>query len=88
MLMNALGSNTKMAAIKKEYASHIPTPKTEPVAPPAEKKEEKKANPWLAHVKEFRASHPELSFKEVLKQAKGVYTKVPKKSKKPDTTSV
>ena len=36
------------------------------------------ANPWLSHVKRFRDEHPELKFKEVLKQAKESYTKKPK----------
>ena len=32
-----------------------------------------KPNPWLAHVKKFREEHPELSYKEVLKEAKKTY---------------
>tara|TARA_B100000963_G_scaffold31932_1_gene23783 strand:+ start:201 stop:368 length:168 start_codon:yes stop_codon:yes gene_type:complete len=35
----------------------------------------KKVNPWLEHVKQFRSEHPELSYKEVLTQAKATYTK-------------
>jgi hypothetical protein len=32
-------------------------------------------NPWLQHVKKFRASHPKLSYKRVLKAAKKTYRK-------------
>lgn len=32
-------------------------------------------NPWLEHVAKFRASHPELSYKQVLVEAKKTYTK-------------
>lgn len=36
-------------------------------------------NPWLAHVKAFRAKHPNLSYKQVLVEAKKTYTKKSKK---------
>lgn len=39
-------------------------------------------NPWLDHVKEFRKTHPNLSYKEVLKEAAKTYTKVPKQKGK------
>ena len=39
-------------------------------------------NPWIAHVSKFRKSHPKLSMKQALKQAKASYTKVGKQSKK------
>lgn len=68
--MNTTGSSAKMSAIKQEYASQIPAKKTEEV-----KKEVKKTNPWMDHVKAFRATHPGLSFKDVLKQAKTTYKK-------------
>jgi hypothetical protein len=32
-------------------------------------------NQWLEHVAKFRASHPELSYKQVLTQAKLTYKK-------------
>jgi hypothetical protein len=35
----------------------------------------KKENPWLAHVKKFRASNPTLKYSDVLKQAKATYKK-------------
>jgi hypothetical protein len=35
----------------------------------------RKENPWLAHVKKFRASHPNLKYSDVLKQAKSTYKK-------------
>lgn len=36
-------------------------------------KKEKKPNAWISHVQKFRSSHPELSYKECLKQAKETY---------------
>ena len=44
---------------------------------------ERKKNPWLDHVKAYRESHPELSYKEVLQQAKDTYTKVEPTVKEP-----
>lgn len=38
-------------------------------------------NKWLDHVKEFRKTHPNMIYKEVLKEAVKSYTKVPKKQK-------
>jgi len=35
----------------------------------------KKANPWIAHVAEFRKKHPEMKYSEVLKKAKDSYKK-------------
>jgi hypothetical protein len=35
----------------------------------------KKSNPWLAHVKAYRAKHPNKSFKDSLKEAKKTYKK-------------
>ena len=35
----------------------------------------KKENPWLAHVKKFRAANPKLKYSDVLKQAKATYKK-------------
>lgn len=34
-----------------------------------------KENPWLTHVKKFRASHPDIKYSDVLKQAKATYKK-------------
>ena len=34
-----------------------------------------KENPWLIHVKKFRASHPDIKYSDVLKQAKATYKK-------------
>ena len=36
---------------------------------------ERKPNPWIMHVKKFRALHPELKYSDVLKQAKSTYKK-------------
>ena len=40
-----------------------------------EPKKERQPNPWLTHVKAFRSSHPDLSYKECLQQAATTYTK-------------
>lgn len=62
--------------------------KVEPTEEPAvtedadeknEGKKEKKpraANPWLVHVAAFKRAHPDLKYKDVLKQAKETYVKV------------
>lgn len=39
----------------------------------------KRTSPWLEHVKQFKETHPNLSYREVLKQAKETYTKVGRK---------
>lgn len=38
-------------------------------------------NKWLIHVKEFRKTHPNMIYKDVLREAAKSYTKVPKKQK-------
>ena len=40
------------------------------------------SNPWLQHVATFRESHPDLSYKQALTQAKTSYTKKKRQSKK------
>ena len=32
-------------------------------------------NPWLEHVKQYRQAHPEISYKEALKEASKTYNK-------------
>lgn len=44
-----------------------------------EPQREKKENPWTKHLKEFRKKHPELSVKQIMKEAKKTYTHLPKK---------
>lgn len=39
------------------------------------------ANKWLIHVAQFRKSHPNMIYKDVLKEAAKTYTKAPKKQK-------
>lgn len=39
-------------------------------------------NPWFSHVTEFRKSHPNMIYKDVLKEASKTYTKGGKKSMK------
>jgi type II secretory pathway component PulC len=36
---------------------------------------ERKPNSWLIHVKEYRAKHPDVAYKQVLKDAKATYKK-------------
>ena len=31
------------------------------------------ANPWMDHVKKFRAKHPKMAYKEVLQKARASY---------------
>jgi hypothetical protein len=82
--MNSTGSSAKMATpVPAQIASSMIKSATLTTGtgdvyhgtPPMEKKEkkEKKANPWLIHVKAFRGSNPALSYKDVLKQAKNTY---------------
>jgi hypothetical protein len=57
--------------------------KTEKTKKAEKPKKEKKPNKWHQHVMKFRETHPELSFKEVLRQASKTYKKQkPKKPKK------
>jgi hypothetical protein len=65
---------TFTVASKEELSA----PPLDPPATPAEVKvvkKEKKTNPWNEHVKAFRAAHPDMKFKEVLKEAAKTYTK-------------
>ena len=58
--------------IKSPNPDYSPIPPLEPVAPKLVKKP-RKPNPWLVHVNAFRATHPTMSYKTVLKQAKDTY---------------
>jgi len=73
---------------RKKYAGRVtelPTTTamstvSDSIAPPTipieqETKKEQKPNPWREHVAEFRRTHPDLKFKEVLQQAKLTYQK-------------
>jgi len=83
--MNALGSSRKMAHPNQPAHPTMPAPpavsaEAPPPGPPELKRETtsslpKKKNAWMEHVKAFRASNPNLSFKDVLKQAKNTYKK-------------
>lgn len=42
----------------------------------------KRQNDWIDHVKEYKKSHPEVTYKDALKAAGETYTKKPKKEKK------
>jgi len=39
-------------------------------------------NKWIVHVAQFRKTHPNMIYKDVLKEAAKTYTKVPKKNMK------
>lgn len=39
----------------------------------AKPKHKKEANPWIAHVKAYRAKHPQLSYREAMSQARASY---------------
>jgi hypothetical protein len=43
----------------------------------------KAANPWITHVSAFRTTHPDLSYKNALKQAKETYTRVVREERVP-----
>jgi hypothetical protein len=52
--------------------------KIKPTRVEGEEETKKPPNVWNTHVNTFRTAHPDLSFKEVLQQAKGTYKrKVP-----------
>jgi hypothetical protein len=46
------------------------------------------ANPWLIHVAQFRKSHPNMIYKDVLKEAAKSYTKKTKKTMKTSSRMV
>lgn len=79
--MNALGSRGKrhpkptMGSIAQE--KHVTFAEAPAAAEPAAEPKKRRVgvNPWMVHVKAFRAAHPELKYKEVLKQAKLTYKK-------------
>ena len=52
--------------------------KKEPVIPPAPPPSpvKKKINRWIQHVKQYRAEHPDESYKVALREAKKTYTKL------------
>jgi hypothetical protein len=58
-----------------------PPPVRDTVVPPSETKvqptvkKERAPNPWMVHVKAFRAANLSLSYKEVLQKAKETYKK-------------
>jgi len=48
---------------------------SKPVESPESSPKKKPANNWIDHVKAFRESHPDVSYKDALKQAKETYKK-------------
>ena len=66
---NDLEVNAKGSVVQKKRGSR-PTSSTSSTSSTS-----RKPNPWLEHLKKFRASHPNLSYKEALQQAKTTYKK-------------
>ena len=64
-----IGARTKTVKAKKKR----------PVTPPSTPVKAKPTNTWLIHVNKFRSSHPDLSYKKVLQEAKKTYKKKKKK---------
>ena len=63
----------------EEYLKHV-EPKNDKKVKDKTKKsifkpKEKKQNPWIKHVQEYKKNHPELKYSECLKQAKLTYKK-------------
>lgn len=75
--MSAAQTNANAQYAKKFRAGFKPHPNHVEATPPPEPstKVPPRPNKWLAHVKAFRAAHPDLKFKEVLQQAKLTYSK-------------
>jgi len=71
------GSKTKfMKDVTDALVSKLPAKESKPKEPKQTGGScEKKINPWLAHVKSFRCDHPQMSYKDVLKNAKATYKK-------------
>ena len=47
-----------------------------------ETKKNRKTSAWLLHVRRYREEHPNVSYKQALKDAKATYVKVAKVAKK------
>jgi histone H3/H4 len=48
-------------------------------------KKKRKPNPWIEHVRQYQASHPDLNWKQACAEAKTTYVKTPAKTKAPKT---
>ena len=65
----------------EEVENPVETPKKvkkvrkKKVVDPDAPKKPRKANPWLQHVKAYREKHPDVPYKQVLKDAKSSYKK-------------
>lgn len=66
-------TNKKSKTMKGGAPVSEPAPVEAPA--PAKGGSGKRVNPWMLHVKAFRAEHPELSYKECLVGAKATYNK-------------
>lgn len=74
--MNSVNPVGKMSMPAPALARMESTAASPPI--PEESKKRPRSNPWLDHVKDFRAKHPDMKFKDVLVLAKSSYTKVAK----------
>ena len=68
-----------------QQTNPTPTPAPSPTRKKTKKKRKprdpnkpRKPNPWLEHVRAYREKNPEMSYKQVLQEAKSTYKKVPK----------
>lgn len=85
--MNTTGTMTMEKSVQfapepqMQVADGAPPPPSSPSSTTTEagddkkKKKERKPNPWLVHVKQFRLTHPEMKYKQVLVEAKATYQK-------------
>lgn len=81
--MNAKGKRKprkKKATKPEELAEPDPESDAEDTPKPKKKapKKPRKPSAWVAHVKAYRAEHPEVSYKEALKAASKTYKKATK----------
>lgn len=73
-----LNENNNCALAEGHKVHHLEHPRKERSASPKKKRApsvNRKSNPWLAHVKAYYASNPELSYQEALRAASKTYVK-------------
>jgi len=76
-----LNQNNNCALVKGHAVRHLERPQAARASSPKKEKVSsgvRKSNPWLDHVAAYRVAHPDLSYQEVLRQARPSYTPVSK----------
>jgi len=68
-------TKSRKSSKKATQCGGAPVSEPAPVAPASTGGSGKSTNPWMVHVRAFRAEHPELSYKECLVGAKATYNK-------------